>query len=45
MLLSLGIDKKGQEFLNYLQSKEYHELMKRNKITIHIDTGNLLFDH
>ena len=37
-VLSLGIDKKGEEFLNYLQSEKSHEPMKRNRITIHIDT-------
>ena len=44
-VLSLGIDEKWQEFLNYLQSEECHELMKKNKITIHADASNLFFDN
>lgn len=39
-VLSLSIDEKGKQFLEYLQSDECHELFKRNKITIHIETGH-----
>ena len=41
----LGTDEKGRQFLEYLQSRESHELFKRIKITIHIETGNLFFDN
>lgn len=44
-ILSLGIDEKWQQFLEYLQFKECPESFKINKITIHIETGNLILDN
>ena len=42
----LGIDKEGTKFifLENLLSKECPELFKINKTTIHIETGNILFN-
>ena len=31
--------------MKYLQSDLYPELLKRNKIKIHIETGHIFFDH
>ena len=44
-ILSLGIDKKWQQFLEYLQSEKSLELFKKNKLTIHVETGSLFFDN
>ena len=44
-IIQLGVDEDGLEFLSYLQSDYCGELMKTNKIKIHIESGNLFFDN
>ena len=44
-IIQLDVDEDGQEFLSYLQSDYCGELIKTNKIKIHIESGNLFFDN
>ena len=44
-IIQLSIDEDGLEFLSYLQSEYCDELMKRNKIKIHLESGNLFFNN
>ena len=34
-----------EKFLDYLQSDEYYELLKRNNVPIHMETRNIYFDN
>lgn len=31
-------------FANFLQTQEYESIMKENRISIHMEIGNILFD-
>ena len=41
MVNGIGIDQDSREFLDYLQDEICENLMKRNKITRHVETGNI----
>ena len=45
MLQLFGLKDDMEKFLNYLDSDECYELLKRNKMTTYIETGNTLFDN
>ena len=44
-MIQLGVDEDGLEFLSYLQTDYCGELMRENKMKIHIETSNLFFDN
>ena len=41
----IGIDQDSRELLIFLQEGIYEGLMQRNKLTIHIETGNIHYDN
>ena len=41
----IGIDQDSSEFLDCLQDEIWENLMQRNKITIHVETGNIYYDN
>ena len=43
-LKMFGLSDDMKKFLDYLESDEYYELFKSNRMSIHIETGNLIFD-
>ena len=44
-VIQLGADEDGLELLSYLQTDDCAELIRENKIKIHIETCNLFFDN
>ena len=42
---SIGIDQESREFLSFLQDDICESLMQRNKLSIHIETGNIYYDN
>ena len=40
-----GLNDDTKKFLDCLESDECHELLERNEMTIHIETGNIFFDN
>ena len=42
---SIGIDQDSREFLNFLQDDICEGLIQRNKLSIHIETGNIYHDN
>ena len=40
-----GLDVNIKTFLNYLESDECYELLKRSKMSIHIEACNIFFDN
>ena len=45
VVTSIGIDQDNREFLDYLPDEICENLMQRNKITIHVETGNIYYDN
>ena len=45
MVKSIWIDEDNREFLDNLPDKIYENLMQRNKITIHVETGSIYYDN
>ena len=43
-LKMFGLSDDMEKFLDYLESDEYYELFKSNRMSIHIETGNIIFD-
>ena len=42
---SLGISKNSADFLNFLQSDICEDLMKNNKLKIHVHTGHIFHNN
>ena len=44
-IMQLGIDQDSRDFLSFLQTEMCKQLLLRNKLKIHVETGNILYNH
>ena len=44
ILQLFGMGEEMEKLVDYLESEGCHELLRRNKMSIHIGTGNIFFD-
>ena len=42
---ALGLSPNSLEFVNFLQSDEYKEILFANKLKIHVESGNIYYDN